>query len=113
MKNLIKTVLKILNEGSKKRIIIILLLKTKESRKTKDQNRICLNCGRGRPTHSEVKSIQKIAELGRKYNSNIYFVHIGSSAAIDAIIKEKEKGQCNLYIETCPHYLIIPMIIMI
>ena len=65
-----------------------------------------MNCGRdvGR-THSEVKSIQKIAELGRKYNSNIYFVHIGSSAAIDAIIKEKEKGQCNLYIETCPHYL--------
>jgi dihydropyrimidinase len=58
-----------------------------------------------RPIHSEVKSIQKIAELGRKYNSNIYFVHIGSSAAIDAIIKEKEKGRCTLYIETCPHYL--------
>ncbi|MDW3626495.1 MAG: dihydroorotase family protein [Nitrososphaeraceae archaeon] len=58
-----------------------------------------------RPIHSEIKSIQKIAELGRKYNSNIYFVHIGSSAAIDAIIKEKEKGRCNLYIETCPHYL--------
>jgi len=60
---------------------------------------------RCRPTDSEVKSIQKIAQLGRKYNSNIYFVHIGSSAAIDAIIKEKEQGQCNLYIETCPHYL--------
>ncbi len=60
---------------------------------------------RCRPIHSEVKSIQKIAELGRKYNSNIYFVHIGSSAAIDAIIQEKVKGQCNLYIETCPHYL--------
>ncbi len=60
---------------------------------------------RCRPIHSEVKSIQKIAELGRKYNSNIYFVHIGSSAAIDTIIQEKVKGQCNLYIETCPHYL--------
>ena len=60
---------------------------------------------RCRPVHSEVKSIQKIAELGRKYNANIYFVHIGSSAAIDAIIQEKEKGRCNLYIETCPHYL--------
>ncbi|MGZ5471591.1 MAG: hypothetical protein ACXWE0_07950 [Nitrososphaeraceae archaeon] len=55
---------------------------------------------RCRPIHSEVKSIQKIAELGRKYNSDIYFVHIGSSAAIDAIIKEKEQGQCNQYIET-------------
>jgi dihydropyrimidinase len=60
---------------------------------------------RCRPIYSEVQSIQKIAELGRKYNSNIYFVHIGSSAAIDAIIQEKEKGRCNLYIETCPHYL--------
>jgi dihydropyrimidinase len=58
-----------------------------------------------RPTQSEVKSIKKVAELGRKYNSNIYFVHIGSSAAIDAIIHEKEQGRCNLYIETCPHYL--------
>ena len=60
---------------------------------------------RCRPSHSEVKSIKKMGELGRKYNSNIYFVHIGSSAAIDAIIHEKEQGRCNLYIETCPHYL--------
>ena len=60
---------------------------------------------RCRPTHSEVKSIKKVGELGRKYNSNIYFVHIGSSAAIDAIIHEKEQGRCNIYIETCPHYL--------
>ena len=60
---------------------------------------------RCRPTQAEVKSIKKVAELGRKYNSNIYFVHIGSSAAIDAIIHEKEQGKCNLYIETCPHYL--------
>jgi dihydropyrimidinase len=58
-----------------------------------------------RPTQSEVKSIKKVGELGRKYNSNIYFVHIGSSAAIDAIIHEKEQGRCNLYIETCPQYL--------
>ena len=75
----------------------------KKNKKT-EQNLLEL-WSRCRPTHSEVKSIQKIAQLGRKYNSNIYFVHIGSSAAIDAIIKEKEKGQCNLYIETCPHYL--------
>jgi dihydropyrimidinase len=60
---------------------------------------------RCRPPHSEVTSIKKVGELGRKYNSNIYFVHIGSSAAIDAIIHEKEQGRCNLYIETCPHYL--------
>lgn len=58
-----------------------------------------------RPFESEIRSIKKISKLARKYKSKIYFVHIGSSAAIDAIIQEREKGGCNLYIETCPHYL--------
>lgn len=58
-----------------------------------------------RPYESEVKSIKKISSLARKYKSNIYFVHIGSSTAIDAILEERELGGCNLYIETCPHYL--------
>jgi dihydropyrimidinase len=54
---------------------------------------------------SEAESIRKIAIIGRKYGSNLYFVHIGSTAALDAILTEKEKGKSNLYIETCPHYL--------
>ncbi|MGD1838079.1 MAG: dihydroorotase [Nitrososphaeraceae archaeon] len=58
-----------------------------------------------RPYASEVNSIKKIADLARTYACSIYFVHIGSNAAIDAIIKEREKGGCNLYVETCPHYL--------
>ena len=77
----------------------------KKSDNNKSQHNLLELWSRCRPVYSEIKSIQKIAELGRKYNSNIYFVHIGSSAAIDAIIQEKEKGRCNLYIETCPHYL--------
>ena len=36
---------------------------------------------------------------------NIYFVHIGSNDALDAILKEKQIGGCNVYIESCPHYL--------
>ncbi|HJU34547.1 MAG TPA: amidohydrolase family protein [Nitrososphaera sp.] len=60
----------------------------------------------GRPPSSEAQSIAKISELGRKAGgSNLYFVHVGSTAAIDAIIAEREKGQSNYYIETCPHYL--------
>jgi dihydropyrimidinase len=54
---------------------------------------------------SEAESIRKIAIIGRKYSSNLYFVHIGSTAALEAILTEKEKGKSNLYIETCPHYL--------
>ena len=79
-------------------------IQVQKDQKLKQKNLLEL-WSRCRPVHSEVKSIHKIAELGRKYNANIYFVHIGSSAAIDAIIQEKEKGRCNLYIETCPHYL--------
>jgi dihydropyrimidinase len=59
-----------------------------------------------RPSYSEAQSIAKISGLGRMSgNANLYFVHIGSTAAIDAILAEREKGQSNYYIETCPHYL--------
>ncbi len=56
-------------------------------------------------TSSEAESIRKISVIGRKYGSNLYFVHIGSTAALEAILAEKEKGNSNFYIETCPHYL--------
>src|SRR5919199_2987776 len=49
-----------------------------------------------RPPYSEVQSIAKISCLGRMSgNANLYFVHIGSTAAIEAIIAEREKGQSN------------------
>ena len=43
--------------------------------------------------------------MGRRFGANLYFVHIGSNAALDAIIAQREKGKSNYYIETCPHYL--------
>jgi dihydropyrimidinase len=60
-----------------------------------------------RPTYSEAQSIAKISDLGRMSGNgaNLYFVHVGSTGAIDAIVAEREKGQSNYYIETCPHYL--------
>jgi dihydropyrimidinase len=58
-----------------------------------------------RPTQSETTSISKIASLAREFNSKLYFVHIGSTDALDAIIKEKEIGNIVTYVETCPHYL--------
>ena len=59
-----------------------------------------------RPAYSESQSISKISDLGRKTGSaNLYFVHIGSTSAIDAILAEREKGRSNYYMETCPHYL--------
>ena len=58
-----------------------------------------------RPPVSEAESIRKVSEYGRRDGANLYFVHIGSNAALDAILAEKERGMSNYYIETCPHYL--------
>jgi dihydropyrimidinase len=59
-----------------------------------------------RPSYSEAQSIAKISELGRRSGSaDLYFVHIGSTAAIDAILAQREMGRSNYYMETCPHYL--------
>ncbi|MHB8601046.1 MAG: dihydroorotase [Nitrosotalea sp.] len=57
-----------------------------------------------RPVESEVKSITKISKIARKFGCNLYFVHIGSRAAIDAISQEKKNGT-KIHVETCPHYL--------
>ncbi|HEU4605253.1 MAG TPA: amidohydrolase family protein, partial [Nitrososphaera sp.] len=58
-----------------------------------------------RPPSSEAESVAKVSELGRKFGANLYFVHIGSTAALDAILAQREKGRSNYFIETCPHYL--------
>ena len=58
-----------------------------------------------RPASSEAESICKAVKFAGMFRSKLYFVHIGSTAALDAIVAEREKGNSNLYIETCPHYL--------
>ncbi len=58
-----------------------------------------------RPPSSEAESVAKVSEIGRKYGANLYFVHVGSTSALDAILAQREKGMSNYYIETCPHYL--------
>lgn len=57
-----------------------------------------------RPVESEVKSIKTVSAIARKFGCTLYFVHIGSRAAIDAIAEEKKNGT-KIYVETCPHYL--------
>ena len=57
-----------------------------------------------RPTDSEVKSIKKICEIAREFGTVVYFVHIGSAAAISAIQEERKHGT-KIFVETCPQYL--------
>lgn len=58
-----------------------------------------------RPPSSEAECISRAAAFANKFHSKLYFVHIGSAVAIKAILAEKRKGNRNLFIETCPHYL--------
>lgn len=57
-----------------------------------------------RPGKSEYESIAKISSWIREYGCTLYLPHIGSSDAVDSIIKERKKGT-KIYVETCPHYL--------
>lgn len=57
-----------------------------------------------RPPDSEAKSIKKVCEIAREYGTTIYFVHIGSAIALDAIEQERKRGT-KVLVETCPHYL--------
>ena len=71
----------------------------------KEKNRDGLNAwSESRSPNFEAKSIQIICEYGRKYDCQIYFVHIGSKLALDKIKEEKKKGT-KIFVETCPHYL--------
>jgi dihydropyrimidinase len=57
-----------------------------------------------RSVESEVKSIRTISKLARNVGCVLYFVHIGSQGAMNAIKDEKKNGT-KIFVETCPHYL--------
>ncbi len=57
-----------------------------------------------RSPESEVKAIRTVSKFARDYGCTIYFVHIGSSRALEQIKEEKTNGT-RIYVETCPHYL--------
>lgn len=57
-----------------------------------------------RSTQSEVKSIKTISKFARDFNCTLYFVHIGSTEALNQIQEERKNGT-KIFVETCPHYL--------
>jgi len=57
-----------------------------------------------RSVESEIKSIKIVSKIAKKVGCTLYFVHIGSQGAINAIKNEKNSG-AKIYVETCPHYL--------
>lgn len=52
----------------------------------------------------EVKAIEMVSRIAREFGCVLYFVHIGSSAALKQIKIERQSGTI-IHVETCPHYL--------
>jgi dihydropyrimidinase len=57
-----------------------------------------------RSSQSEVKAIKTISQFARECDCTLYFVHIGSSDALNQIQIERKNGT-RIFVETCPHYL--------
>lgn len=57
-----------------------------------------------RPPESEAKAIAAVSRHAREFGCTIYFVHIGSAAALEQIRRERQSGT-KIFVESCPHYL--------
>ena len=61
---------------------------------------------RSRSPEYEAKAIAKISRMARRHGCALYFVHIGSAAALEQIKAERSLGT-KIFAETCPHYLML------
>lgn len=57
-----------------------------------------------RPPESEAKAISAVSRHAREFGCTVYFVHVGSAAALEQIRRERRAGT-KIFVETCPHYL--------
>lgn len=57
-----------------------------------------------RPGASEALAIQTVAYLSRRFGVPVYFPHIGSREAIEALVEARAKGT-NYGAEVCPQYV--------
>jgi len=57
-----------------------------------------------RSPESEAKAIQTVSKLAKNSGCTLYFVHIGSSKALEQIKQERQNGT-KIFVETCPQYL--------
>lgn len=57
-----------------------------------------------RPPDSEASAISRVCARARAHGAAVYFVHLGSRAALEQVRRERELGT-RVSTETCPHYL--------
>jgi dihydropyrimidinase len=57
-----------------------------------------------RPAEFEAEAVEKVMKMALETNCKVYLVHISSALSIDIIKKYSNK---NVFVETCPHYLLL------
>lgn len=65
-----------------------------------------INHALSRPTELEVLAIARAMQLATKSNGNLYVVHLSSEEGLK-IIKKTQETNKNIFVETCPQYLIL------
>lgn len=62
--------------------------------------------GRSRPAIAEAEAASRVAYLASQHDASIYAVHTSSELALRALL-ERRAHQRDVFIETCPHYLVL------
>jgi len=57
-----------------------------------------------RPCRVELNAVQEALEVQRRTGGRLYFVHLSTGEALDAIVEARRMGQ-HVIAETCPQYL--------
>ncbi|MHA1910961.1 MAG: dihydroorotase, partial [Candidatus Kariarchaeaceae archaeon] len=65
-----------------------------------------INHSHSRPAIAEVEAINQALELTTKYKLPMYVVHLSSGAGLERL-RQAKKERKDLYVETCPHYLLL------
>ena len=58
-----------------------------------------------RPWFAELEAVQRALALNAAAGARLYFVHVTTGAALEAIARARRDGQ-DVWAETCPHYLL-------
>lgn len=61
---------------------------------------------RSRPAEAEAEAIREAAEIARDVGARLYIVHLSSRAGLEAGLAARAQG-AEIYLETCPQYLVL------
>jgi len=59
-----------------------------------------------RTAEAEARAIRIAAEIAGELDASLYIVHVSSRAGLEAGLQARERG-VNIYLETCPQYLLL------